>query len=97
MNVKEILPDSSWDGGPLVMHLKDHIRKVDVKGKAICQLCLNKVLTYGERGVTSLVDHVKRKTHVEKVVNLRVESSPPLLLHLGFELAHLLKPYLAWS
>ena len=27
-NVNEILPNRRWDGGPLTLNLKDHIRKV---------------------------------------------------------------------
>ena len=36
-------------------------------GKALCVLC-DKELVYGARGLTTILDHLQRKSHVEKYI-----------------------------
>ena len=65
-----ILDNTSYKGGKLVINLKDHIRKVRQDGDAVCTLCTNKTISYKNRGLVALKDHVKTELHVGKVVSL---------------------------
>ena len=44
----------------------DNIKKVEVSGKAICQLCCDYIY-YGKRGYGAISDHLNTKKHMEKV------------------------------
>ena len=45
-------------------------------GKTLCVLC-NKELVYGARGVITILDHLQRKSHVEKYILKKQNFSLP--------------------
>ena len=47
--------------------------QIDVPGVAICPLCLNEKLSYGNRGLPALTDHVKTRKHYSRVIE-RIEN-----------------------
>ncbi|CAM1291290.1 FBN1 (predicted) [Pycnogonum litorale] len=50
------------DIGGTTVTLAEHIRKVDLPGKALCILC-NATISYDSRGVKNIEDHCKSKKH----------------------------------
>ena len=47
--------------------------QIDVAGVAICPLCLNEKLSYGNRGLPALADHVKTRKHYSRLIE-RIEN-----------------------
>ena len=47
--------------------------QIDVPGVAICPLCLNEEISYGNRGLPALTDHVKTRKHYSRVIE-RIEN-----------------------
>ena len=47
--------------------------QIDVPGVAICPLCLNEKISYGNRGLPALTDHVKTRKHYSRVIE-RIEN-----------------------
>ena len=45
-------------------------------GKALCVLC-DKELVYGARGLITILDHLQRKSHVEKYILKKTNFSLP--------------------
>lgn len=54
----------------------DCVKKVDVSGKAICNLCTDFIL-YGNRGYGAISDHLKTKKHKEKVFEKKANYTLP--------------------
>lgn len=64
-----ILPKLNWRKGQLTLLVKDTIRKINIPGKAVCTVCsADGYITYGGSGRTMLLDHLKTKKHVRRVV-----------------------------
>lgn len=55
-------PKLSW---PVKMFAKDHIRKIDLPGKAICSLCINSSINYGIAGAKQLTNHLRTQKHIK--------------------------------
>ena len=53
VDVADVLPNRKWQNGPIVISLKDHVRKIDVEGKARCVLC-NCEMVNGNKGITNV-------------------------------------------
>ena len=47
----------NWSNGPGTMMAKDHIRKIDKPGKAICVACDGDLITYSEGGLGTIKAH----------------------------------------
>ena len=47
--------------------------QIHVPGVAICPLCLNEKISYGNRGLPALTDHVKTRKHYSRVIK-RIEN-----------------------
>ena len=56
--------------------------QIDVPEVAICPLCLNEKISYGNRGLPALTDHVKTQKHsrvIERIENYKIScSSEPI-------------------
>ena len=76
VDVADVLPNRKWQNGPIVISLKEHMRKIDVKGKARCVLC-NCEMVYGNKGITRITDHLKTQGHVAKVLDEKENSLQP--------------------
>ena len=47
--------------------------QTDVPGVAICPLCSNEKISYGNRGLPAITDHVKTQKHYSRVIE-RIEN-----------------------
>ena len=66
VNVKEKYPELECQG-EVEMILKDHIRKIEHSGKAMCTICTKSdddAIKYGNKGLSAL----KGKNHIKKVI-----------------------------
>ena len=66
----ETFPKLSWSHGSLKIAFKDHIRKIDQPGKAVCSLCLNCSIYYADAGVKQITNHLRTQKHVKKLGTL---------------------------
>jgi len=55
----------SWTHGPIKIVAKDHIRKIDEPGKAICSLCPESAINYSVSGLKSIVRHLSTQKHLK--------------------------------
>ena len=70
VNVKEKYPELECQG-EVEMILKDHIRKIEHSGMAMCTICTKSdddAIKYGNKGLSALRQHVKGKNHIKKVI-----------------------------
>ena len=82
VNIKEKVPKTTWNGPDVVTFtLGQHIRKISSPGMTICVLCKNKPISYDDRGVSNITDHLKVKRHVENYVIERMNQSLPNTSH----------------
>ena len=58
-------PKLKWTHGSVKMVAKDHIRKIDEAGKAVCVLCKGGHISYADGGVQSITNHLKRPKHLK--------------------------------
>ena len=68
-------PKLEWKHGPLKIMAKDHIRKIDEPGKAICTICKDSdgqqlVIKYATTGVKAVTSHLSSKRHVSMIGSL---------------------------
>ena len=68
IDVADVLPNCKWQNGPIVISLKDHVRKINVEGKARCVLC-NCEMVYRNKGIVRITDHLKTQGHVAKFID----------------------------
>ena len=52
------------DGENVLLTFRESIVKIDVKGKAICTWCNNKVLNYGGNGKGNILTHLATDHHI---------------------------------
>ena len=60
----------NWSNGPVRMMAKDHIRKIDKPGKALCVACDDDSITYSEVGLGTIKAHLEILRHFRCVTAL---------------------------
>ena len=70
----KVVPKSGWSKGSINVLVKNYIRKVDVAGKALCNLCDGVYIKYGSTGFKAISDHLKSKKHVRNVITTQFQG-----------------------
>ena len=65
----ELHPKLKLTGGPITVIAKDCVRKIDVAGTALCQICTS-IIEYNNSGLKGLTQHLKSKKHLEKLTTM---------------------------